>query len=61
MATQTESAIRDLWLDDIAHIRSVVDLRVWAARNAEELSASPFKLELREAYLARLKELDAQK
>ena len=59
--TNTESAIRDLWFDDIAHIRSVVDLRVWAVRNAEELSASPFKLELREAYLARLKELERSK
>ena len=57
----TEAAIRDLWLDDIAHIRSAVDLRVWAARNAEELSTSPHRLELREAYLARLKELDALK
>jgi len=56
--SHTDLAIRDLWLQDIAAIKMPIFLKVWAARNAEQLSKSPFRGELREAYLNRLKELE---
>jgi hypothetical protein len=56
--SHTDTTIRDRWLQDIAAIKLPHDLWVWAVRNAEELSVSPFRSEIKEAYLNRLKELE---
>ena len=55
--THTDEAMRDLWISDIAAIKSAVDLRVWASRWARDLIDSPFRDEVREAFRNRMKEL----
>jgi hypothetical protein len=54
-----DEANRDLWLCDIAALESVMALQVWSARLAGDLIASPYLDQLREAYRARLNELNS--
>lgn len=54
----TDDAMRDLFLSDIAAIRTADALKVWGRRWAEELQASPHRDELRKEYRERVKELE---
>ena len=56
----TDEACRHIWLLDIASIKTAGALRVWADRDAGELRDSPHRDELKQSYLARLKELEGK-